>query len=191
MKKRDILRRMGKLNAFRKVQSFYIGICNDDIISGYCLDMSPQNVYIWRFVIPSYDNISFLHLSLGFRILHIPLLPQSEDHKADFENEILRDWSQFSKIDNRKSLIFYINDQTFAGIYPSWVRYITHIIEREFAEADRMTEEQGVEGEFSELKLISESYSLIKEAKMKLGWDAVWNIVRLWRDASIKCYCLK
>ncbi len=61
MNKKAAAKVLSSLPGFRKLGSFYIGTCNQEVISGYALDAPPGGVYISRFVLPAYDHIDFLH----------------------------------------------------------------------------------------------------------------------------------
>lgn len=62
------MKREAKRSGLRVVGNFLIAFHARDVISGFTLDPAPSSTYIWTFVIPTYDDLPYLHMSLGQRI---------------------------------------------------------------------------------------------------------------------------
>src|SRR5215471_3046251 len=98
MNKTDAAKMLANLPGFKKRGQFYIGTCNGSVISGYALDAPVGSVYIWRFVLPSYDDVEFLHLSLGRRIIASTAIGHEDTNPIRVSETLRRDWSALSEI---------------------------------------------------------------------------------------------
>ena len=52
----------------RVVGNFLIASYSEDVVSGLAIDAAPASTYLWTFVLPTYDNLPFLHMTLGERV---------------------------------------------------------------------------------------------------------------------------
>ena len=62
------LKKDAKKSGMRVVGNFLIASYTRDVISGFAIDPAPSAIYLWTFVIPTYDDFPYLHISLGQRI---------------------------------------------------------------------------------------------------------------------------
>ena len=188
MKKSAVARILANLASFKKNGSYYVGTCNENVITGYGLDAPPSAIYITRFALPCYDDIEFLHFGLGERILTLPMGDDavSESELAEF---LRRDWSLFSAVNDCKSLIEYIDLEGFVGTYALWVRYLTHIRCGEFEAASRFVEGTEVARKFSEAQTIPTLFAQLSEAKSRGGWEACQALLDEWQRKTKATYC--
>ncbi len=187
MKKSAIAKILSGLG-FKKSAGYYLGTCNDDVIAGYALDAPPSAIYIWQLVLPAYDNIEFLHMTLGKRIL---TLPKDDDSiaPADVEEALRRDWAIFSKVTDCKSLIAYIGAEGKIGTYALWTRYLTHIRCGEFDAAQHLQNDVQVVREFSEAQSISAKFADLSAERSRGGWEACSALLDEWQRKTRATYC--
>ena len=116
MKKAAAERVLAKLPGFRKAGAFYIGICNPDVIAGYALDAPPGSVCVWRFVLPAFDRVEFLHLSLARRVAeYFADQEVAAAPGADLQSVLQDDWAQVSLIRDAASLATYLKKSGTPG----------------------------------------------------------------------------
>src|SRR5579875_2010067 len=65
---KSTLKRAAKKAGFYPLGDFLIGLRNSEIISGLAIDAARSSTYIWTFVLPAFDDLPFLHMSLGKRV---------------------------------------------------------------------------------------------------------------------------
>lgn len=189
MNKNDAAKALTRMTGFKKSGSFYIGTCNDSVIAGYGLDAPPGAIYIWRFALPSYDNIEFLHFGLGKRILTLPQGSSGVGEKVDFANFLLRDWSTFSEVNDCERLIGYINAEELAGAYALWARFLTHIRCKEFTAAGLLWDNANVAKKFAELKAISTQFAALSKARDRGGWERCSLLLDEWHRKTMAAFC--
>jgi hypothetical protein len=187
MKKNAVAKALADMPGFIKRGSFYVGTCNDSVIAGYSLDAPPSAVYVWRFLIPAYDNVEFLHMSLGKRILTLP--QSSEEGIVELSESVQRDWSDFSKVTDCGSLIKYLDVEQLASPYALWVRYLTHIQCKEFDAAERLNADASVAKKLSELQAISKSLAELSEVRSSGGWESCSALLDEWRRKTKAAFC--
>lgn len=44
---------------------FLTALRSEDVVSGLAIDAAPALIYLWAFVLPTYGDISLLHMLLG------------------------------------------------------------------------------------------------------------------------------
>jgi hypothetical protein len=188
MNKNVVSKTLAKMPGFKKSGSFYIGTCNDNVIAGYGLDAPPSAVYIWKFALPSYDDVEFLHFGLGKRIL---TLPQGNDTAGDIDlsDFLQRDWSAFFKVNDCESLIRYIDVEKLGGTYALWARYLTDIRCKDFDAAERLQGDAGVAKKFSELQAISKQFADLSEVRNRRGWEGCSALLDEWQRKTRAAYC--
>jgi|HubBroStandDraft_1064217.scaffolds.fasta_scaffold04115_8 hypothetical protein len=190
MKKAEVIKHLARLPGFKKVGMFYIGLCNNDIISGYCLDAPPQNIYIWRFILPTFDNIEFFHLTLGKRVLSVTHSRFWDgDDSIDIGQLILKDWSEFSKIKDRAGLLSYIDTEQLNSAYALWVRYITYIMNREFDRAEEIHNIPEINRMLLDFQFVSKNYTLLSKEKAESGWEGCVKLLDIWLKKMREKFC--
>jgi hypothetical protein len=179
---------LSSLPGFRKLGSFYIGTCNQEVISGYALDAPPGGVYISRFVLPAYDRIDFLHLSLGERIAQFPRSCDASDF-TNLERLLNNDWQEFSNARDCQSLMAYLDREGIVGDYCQWVRYLTHARVGDFESAGRLEQHwQSSQGP-PRLQLVVQNMKLVLEAKGRSGWSGVQELLVTWSEQNVRKFC--
>jgi len=185
MNKSKIARRLSSIPGFKKHGSFYVGLCNDDVLSGYCLDTTPRASYVWRFILPSFDRIEYLHLALGERILTV----ECDAELADLGNEVLRDWQRFSVVCNRGLLVDHLAEIGGGGLYGTWVRYLVHIRNQNFSAAGQLLATLAPDQQLTNLPLIAESFRQISQERDTSGWHACVALLESWSSETRSVYC--
>jgi hypothetical protein len=187
VKKAAIKKILGDMPGFRRHGSFFIGNCNDSVLSGYCLDSPAECLYIWRFILPSYDNIEFLHLALGKRILSISKgTPSVGVDVADF---LQRDWVEFCKVKDTASFVSYLDEENFEGAYIGWAKYLTYIWRKEFSRAERILSESDTLADFSKLKVIATNFAILSRKFQEQGWSGCEALLDDWVLKTKSTYC--
>jgi len=189
MKKTTVARKLAGLPGFRKSGTYYIGVCNDDVIAGYCLDAPPTSIYVWRFVIPSYDNIDFLHMALGKRVLTLPHTQNGSGDDIDITGFLLRDWVEFSRIRDRIDLISYIDHEALEGTYALWVRYITYIKNRDFIKAEYLLEVEGADEKFLDMPAVRNNFVALSKEREVGDWEGCFALLGAWGHRTKATYC--
>jgi len=187
MNKGAVANVLARVGALKRNGSFYIGTCNDAVIAGYALDAPPSAIYIWKFVLPTYDDIEFLHLSLGRRIM--TLTQTDGTNPEELDGFIRRDWRQFSEVSNVENLVDYIETEGFEGTYADWVRYLTHIKQQEFDLAERLHGNAQATKRFSELQTISKQFHALLRAKELEGWEGCASLLDEWVKKTKATFC--
>jgi hypothetical protein len=149
---------------------FIFGRAGPDIISGLAIDSPPRATYVWSFVLPRYDNIDFLHLSLGSRFLEIR---GNEDY--EFET-ILHGWRSVAGVKNACNLIKYIEEEQRTGDYACWAKFLSLVRIGKFDEAAHNWAMIQTISVLSAARKIDE----IAEALECGGWDAVQSLQSKW-----------
>lgn len=188
MNQKEIAHALEKVARFNKRGSFFLGTCNDSVIAGYGIDAPSSALYIWKFVIPTYDNVEFLHFSLGKRIVTIPRDDKTPLGLVELFNIFQRDWSSFSEVTDCESLTKYIELEKLEGTYARWVRYLTHIRSNEFDFAERLHDDTVVSKEFRECQAVSKSFAAMAEARSLGGWKRCSALLDDWQ-AKTKAIC--
>lgn len=187
MNKRAAARVISRLPGFRTLAPFYIGNCNREVIAGYALDAPSGGLYISRFVLPAYDRISFLHLSLKKRIVQVA---RSEDMSGvpDLDLQMKSDWEGFSKIRDSESLVAYLDQEQVEGDYCQWARYLTYVKAGDFESA------LGLESRLSSpnlprVQLVAQNMQAALEAKAQFGWRGLRELLAKWSELSVAKFC--
>jgi hypothetical protein len=168
----------------RRTGHYYIGTFNQDVITGYCLDKPPLNAYVWRFALPAYDSIDFLHLALGERILHFTKGGNVPDETSDPAALLQRDWARFSQVQDCSSLIGYIDRLGFGGPYTPWTRLITHVRCREFDAAERISTDAEIMEDIASLRAIERGFAELTETRRQQGWEGCASLLDKWQQQT-------
>ena len=188
MNKQAIAKVLSSLPGFRKLGSFYIGACNQEVISGYALDSPPGGVYVWRFILPAYDRIDFLHMSLGERIAQFPQNRAASD-STDLDLLLKNDWQDFSNARDCRSLMAYLDRERVVGDYCQWTRYLTYAKVGDLESADRLELQwQSALGSLR-LQLVAQNMKAVLEVKGRSGWSGVQELLTEWSEHTVKKFC--
>jgi len=150
--------------------NFLIGTRNKDIMSGLAIDATPSSIYIWTFVLPSFDDVTFMHMSLGERVVDLGLSDYPLDHSL--ENA----WNYISFIKDTRQIIDYLEKENIVGEYAVWVRFICMIRLARFDEAEHML------GAVEKLQSISIPRKIeeLRGVLSHSGWPATQNLLVEW-----------
>ncbi|WP_141137972.1 hypothetical protein [Stenotrophomonas sp. CC120222-04] len=124
------MKREAKRSGLRVVGNFLIAFHTRDVISGFTLDPAPSSTYIWTFVIPTYDDLPYLHMSLGQRIA------SAELDKAFFCGMHEAYAKKLETVRTAADLLLYVDSLDFTSDYSEWVKYISAIRLGDFVAAD-------------------------------------------------------
>lgn len=188
-KKAAVARNLAKLPGFRRNGYFYLGTCNADVLAGYCIDAPPSGIYIWRFAIPAYDNVEFLHMTLGQRILAFSYSELSGTALSNVSEHVSQDWAKFSELRDRRSLISYIQNKAFDGHYASWTKFITSVRDRDFAKASELEAEFLTDATHVSTSLVGRNVDSLFQAKSENGWEGAFDLLDAWSKKSVARYC--
>jgi hypothetical protein len=173
---------------FRKIGSYYIGRCNSDIISGYCLEVTINVAYVWRFILPAYDKLESLHLALGDRFSRVQLKSADPEPRQAVTREMLSDWESLSRMMDRRALLADIDERGVSGIYPIWVRFLTQIRDRNYIDAESTLRGLDEARQFSKLPVIAENYKRLTEVRRLAGWEGCSEMLTRWSKETNDLY---
>jgi len=128
------MKRQAKSSGLRAVGNFLIAFHTRDVISGFTLDPAPSSTYIWTFVVPTYDDLSFLHMSLGQRIA------SAEEDKDFFCGVYKAHAEKLEAVKTAADLLIYVDGLDFTSDYSEWIKYISAIRLGDFVAADATLE---------------------------------------------------
>jgi hypothetical protein len=185
--KKSVAKVLSSLPGFKNAGGFYFGICNREVISGYVLDAPPGGLYIWRFILPIYDRIDFLHMALGKRIAQFSP-NETASSPTDVALLLKHDWEGFSNVRDCQSLLAYLDREQLEGDYSQWARYLTHIRCGELGAADRMENRWQSSG-FPRVQLVVQSMQMVLDAKGRSGWNGVQELLTEWSERTVEKFC--
>jgi len=188
MYKKAVAKALSSLPGFRKLGSFYIGTCNQEVISGYALDAPPGGVYISRFILPAYDRHDFLHMGLGGRIAQFPQSTAASD-LTDLDLLLKNDWQDFSNARDCRSLVAYLDRERVVGDYCQWTRYLTYARVGDLESADRLELQWQSSPGPATLQLITQNVKAVLEVKERSGWTGVKELLTEWSEHTVKKFC--
>ncbi len=188
MNERAVAKVLSSLPGFRKLGSFYIGTCNQEVISGYALDAPPGGVYISRFILPAYDRIDFLHLSLGERIAQFPRNKAASD-STDLGLLLKKDWQDFSNARDCRSLMAYLDREQIVGDYCQWTRYLTYTRVGDLESASRLELQWQSSSGSPRLQLVAQNMKAVLEVKGRSGWPGVHELLTKWSEHTATKFC--
>lgn len=187
MTERSVANVLSSLPGFRKLGGFYFGTCNAEVISGYALDAPPRGLYIWRFILPAYDRIDFLHMALGKRIAQFPRT-EADLSSTDIRLLLKTDWENFSNARDCQSLLAYLDREQLRGDYSQWAIYLTYIRSGDLEAADRM-ECQWRSSGFPKLQVVTQNMKAVLEVKGRSGWNGVEELLSEWSKRTVAKFC--
>jgi len=126
---KNSLRTAAKKAGFSGTGSFLVAVHSQDVVSGLALDVAPSSTYISTFVLPTFDALSFMHMSLGRRVA----ICSSDTSCLDKAIEEYK--SSLSSVKSSRDLMEYIASQGIVGEYAVWTNYICLIRLKYFAKA--------------------------------------------------------
>lgn len=173
MEKRRIKKAAKKLGFYEK-GDFLIRYRSRDVVSGLVIDRAPSSIYIWTFLLPAFDDIEFMHMSLGSRVSNISVADDQIDKCLDDA------WDGISPIKDAEQLMMYLDAHGGCGEYGEWVRFICRIRLGKFDEAEQMLD--AVRGLKS--ASIPQKLSQIEEAHSRGGWRAVQDLMVEWSSRT-------
>lgn len=155
---------------FNAKGNFLVGLQNSDIISGFAIDGAPSSTYIWTFILPAFDDIEFMSMSLGERVINLNSM------MSPINEGLEQAWSSISSITNASQLVSYINSSGIVGEYAEWTRFICFIRLGEFRIAEEMLSSIGL------LKSMSIPIKLreIEFSRSYGGWAAAQDLLGEW-----------
>lgn len=124
------MKRQAKSSGLRAVGNFLIAFHTRDVISGFTLDPAPSSTYIWTFLVPTYDDLSFLHMSLGQRIA------SAEVDRDFFCGMHQTHAKKLEAVKTAADLLIYVDGLDFTSEYSEWIKYISAIRLGDFVAAD-------------------------------------------------------
>lgn len=192
MKKADAARLLGKSLGFRKLGSFFLGVCDREVISGYALDAPPGGLYVWRFALPAFDRIEFLHLSLGTRIAEFPSGDEAQGSTDELERlvSLLReDWKDLSSVRHASSLLDYMKQRQRSGEYSQWATYLAHIRNGDLCAAQELESEWRAGDWSPRIRSVAESMQTLSQVKDRSGWRGVDALLTEWSTLTLSKFC--
>jgi hypothetical protein len=180
--KKSVVEVLSTLPGFRNVGGFHIGLCNPQVISGYAVDAPPGGIYVWRFILPVYDRVEFLHMSLGKRIARFSG-SQTNSSLTDLELLLANDWQGFSSVRDCQSLLSYLDRERVEGEYGEWTRYLTYVRVGDLNSATRL------QLQWQSSSAPPPNLQMVQEAKARSGWNGVQELLTEWSEHTLTKFC--
>src|SRR3990167_44951 len=150
---------------------FIILHCGEDILSGIGLDYAPHHAYLWLFVLPKFDDISFLHMTLGERLF----LPENSGDVLLDAIDIFNE--RICAIRSASDLVIYIDSRESRSEYAEWAKYLSLVRSSSYDGAEIL--ERSLDNrQLSES--IHEKYQKLKRARADGGWKEVQKALVEW-----------
>lgn len=124
------LKKDAEKSGMRAVGNFLTALYTRDVISGFAIDPAPSAIYLWTFVLPTYDDLSFLHMSLGQRVA---VAKGDERFFCGMHTEYVEN---LERVREAADLLLYVDSLDFTSDYSEWVKYISAIRLGDFVAAD-------------------------------------------------------
>jgi hypothetical protein len=115
------LQRQAKKMGLRVKGNFLIAVHTADVVSGIAIDAPPSSIYLWTFVLPTYDDLSFLHMSYGHRVATCAGSEYCLSEAYDVYSKRIRG------VETAKDLVAYLDAENIQGDNGMWVRLISHV----------------------------------------------------------------
>lgn len=156
--------------------NFLIGGRNNDVISGFAIDATPSAVYIWTFLLPAFDDITFFHMSLGERTIDLGL------SEYPLEEALKNVWKPISDVREAGDIIRHLESEQVSGEYAKWTRFLCLVRLGKFDEAE------GMFGTVESLQSASIPRKLgeLRDARTYGGWPAVQDLLVDWSQRTDK-----
>ena len=168
---KSTLKRIAKKAGFYPSGDFLIGLRNSEIISGLAIDSAPSSTYLWTFILPAFDDLSFLHMSLGKRVATCgPTADCLDAASNEYATTIFN-------IRTAKELEEYIHVQVAESGYSRWARYLCYLKGGQYGMADELS--SIIEGT-EQNRLLLERLEHIKSEIMKGGAAGVERTLLSW-----------
>jgi hypothetical protein len=164
---------------FGALGNFLIGARTRDIVSGVAIDATPSSTYMWTFLLPAFDDLEFLHMSLGRRMFSL------DTEGQPLEQQLIQAWASIAPITDAKGLLSYVVAEGMGGEYAEWVRFICLVRLGNFKRAEsllpRVAQLQSAD--------IPRKLEELDAARSIGGWSAVRAVLNDWsirNDALLK-----
>lgn len=168
IKKSGLLARVSKDLKGYKLFSDYLLRLAPHAIVGYALDVSPTWLYVWKCMIPLYDPVPFLNLSLSHRIGEPAHLTDQDGHpKRDMDKlaAFVLDVVEHNPLDDRRSnpeeLLACIGDTDAIDLYLRKIRGFARSYIGDFS------------GARSDLEIVSDAYIANPSQTILVGADQI------------------
>lgn len=164
----------------RIAQRTFLGLRNEEIVSGVMLDGTRTFLFFNTFLLPAYDNIEFINWDLGSTVVD-----------ASGEGEITEEVEAAIKsyrdgiwlVRDSKALTRYIESENIRGAYAQWARFISYVKQQDLAKAVLVLRE----ADFESLKIGgSNQYMSLKEAVLKGNSTTANEVLTEWSRVSAK-----
>lgn len=169
------LKRSARREGFHVIGDFLIGSHSNDVVSGLVLDSPPSSIYIWTFLLPTFDCLLFLHMSLGERIAACDI-----DDRC-LEKSITMYRGSISNIKSAEDLMIHLESNN--SPYAVWAKYLCLIRMRDFVRAESYRQ---VVSESVRSKAVSDRLKSITDTQRSGGWEAAFSLLADWSQVTSK-----
>lgn len=188
MNKKSVAKVLSSLPGFKNISGYYIGTCNREVVSGYALDAPPGGIYIWRFVVPAYDRIDFLHMNLGGRIAQFSR-SEADSRSNDLGILLKNDWQSFANVRDCQSLLAYMEQEKCEGDYCQWATYLTYVRTGRLESASRLENQWRSSPGFPRVQSVAQHMKAVLEVKERSGWNGVQELLTEWSEHTVAKFC--
>lgn len=167
---KNIIKRDARGFGFCVRGNFITVVNTDDVVSGFAIDASPTHIYMWTFILPAFDKLDFLHMSLGDRILDF------NEESVNFET-LLSQHPELFSIQDADQLLLYLDRRNPPGDYATWTRLLCLVRLGRFEEVNEILPLAKEAAVSNDMKLRYEE--LVFTFKVK-GGSAAQDLLKNW-----------
>lgn len=160
----------------------WLGYQGADIASGLRLNGSSIDTYISTFLLPKFDNLDFINLSLGERLVRYTI---GEDTLIRTQKAINDYKSSVWPVKTPSAMITFIKESGNPGAYATWAIYLCHLRNGEFENAINSLSEEKIEHLGSRMR---ESFDAIHPFVIACDNLNVRNMLEAWRIESARLF---
>lgn len=162
---------------FLVVGDFIICFWNEHVVSGIAIDAAPAATHLWIFILPMYDDLSFLHMTLGERVV------ECDEGKKCFQLAYAIYEKRIASIKTPAGIVDYMDRRGIEGNYSKFVRYLSYVRDGNYQAAENYYREFP---ELSTWRVCRDGMRRLKEVQSSEGWSGVQRKLDDWMKRNIQ-----
>lgn len=146
------------------IGDFIICFWNEHVVSGIAVDGTPTATYLWLFLLPMYDDLTFFHMTLGERVVKCEEAQECFQQAHEIYEKSIKD------IKTPTDIVEYLDRRGIEGNYSKFVRYLSYIREGNHHAAEEYYREVP---ELATWRVCRDRMQTIMTIKSNEGWLGV------------------
>lgn len=157
--------------------NFLFGCQTEDVISGLAIDSAPASTYIWTFVLPCFDRLEFLHMTLGDRVVDLSRFD------GPVELALQKALATLPRLSTASDLLTYLESRNYKNDYALWVKFLCYVRTGQFEDAEKLSRL------FAEAASDSTrtKFAELEGARLESGWEGAQAVLSEWSAATAHC----